>query len=262
MIIPTRNRWAMLSCAALATSLAQQDVELEVVIVDDGSTDETPVQLAGAIDPRVRVVRRDRSGGMAVARNAGIEVAGGEWIAFLDDDDLWAPRKLRAQIDAARAVDAGFAYAGVIAVDEQGRALADLFLPTADGARVEAARGVCRTGRLLERRRPRRRSARARGIRRALRTCRGLGPLAPPRRSCARCRMQRCPRRLRAARREHARRRRAPLESSTSSSVSTPRRRRRGSSRRTWPAMRVGRPPSEAGQASTSQRLGCTHVAR
>ncbi len=132
VIIPTRNRWAMLSCAALATSLAQQDVELEVVIVDDGSTDETPVQLAGAIDPRVRVVRRDRSGGMAVARNAGIEIAGGEWIAFLDDDDLWAPRKLRAQIDAARAVDAGFAYAGVIAVDEQGRALADLFLPTAE----------------------------------------------------------------------------------------------------------------------------------
>jgi glycosyltransferase involved in cell wall biosynthesis len=132
VIIPTRSRWAMLSRAALPTALAQRDVDLEVVVVDDGSTDETQVQLAGVTDRRVRVVRRERSGGMAVARNAGIEVAGGEWIAFLDDDDLWAPRKLRTQIDAARADGAGFAYAAVIAVDEQGRALADLFLPTAD----------------------------------------------------------------------------------------------------------------------------------
>jgi glycosyltransferase involved in cell wall biosynthesis len=132
VIIPTRNRWAMFSRAALPTSLAQRDVDLEVVVVDDGSTDETPVQLAGIADRRVRVVRRDRSGGMAVARNAGIDVAVGEWIAFLDDDDLWAPNKLRAQVDAARAVDAGFAYAGVIAVDDRGRALADLFLPAAD----------------------------------------------------------------------------------------------------------------------------------
>jgi glycosyltransferase involved in cell wall biosynthesis len=132
VIIPTRNRWAMLSRAALPTALAQRDVDLEIVVVDDGSTDETPAQLAGATDRRLRVVRRERSGGMAVARNAGIEVARGEWIAFLDDDDLWAPRKLRTQVDAARAAGAGFAYAGVIAVDEQGRALADLFLPTAD----------------------------------------------------------------------------------------------------------------------------------
>jgi glycosyltransferase involved in cell wall biosynthesis len=131
VIIPTRNRWAMFSRAALPTALAQRDVDLEVVVVDDGSTDETPVQLAEVADRRVRVVRREQSG-QWVARNAGIEVAGGEWIAFLDDDDLWAPRKLRAQIDAARAVGAGFAYAGVIAVDEHGSVLADLFLPTAD----------------------------------------------------------------------------------------------------------------------------------
>lgn len=132
VIIPTRNRWAMVSRAALPTALAQRDVDLEVVVVDDGSTDETPAQLATLTDRRVRVVRRERSGGMAVARNAGIDVAEGEWIAFLDDDDLWAPSKLRAQIAAARAAGAGFAYAGVVAVDEHGHALADLFLPTAD----------------------------------------------------------------------------------------------------------------------------------
>jgi glycosyltransferase involved in cell wall biosynthesis len=131
VIIPTRNRWAMFSRSALPTALAQREVDMEVVVVDDGSTDETPEQLAGVADRRVRVVRRERSG-QWVARNAGIEVAGGEWIAFLDDDDLWAPRKLRTQIDSARAVGAGFAYAGVIAVDEHGRVLADLFLPTAD----------------------------------------------------------------------------------------------------------------------------------
>jgi glycosyltransferase involved in cell wall biosynthesis len=132
VIIPTRNRWALLSGTALPTALAQEDVDLEVVVVDDGSTDETAVRLAEVTDPRVRVVRRDRSGGMAAARNAGIAAALGEWVAFLDDDDLWAPRKLRTQVDAALRADATFAYAGVVAVDRRSCVLASLYLPPAD----------------------------------------------------------------------------------------------------------------------------------
>jgi len=117
VVIPTRNRWPHLT-RALRSVLAQEDVDLEVIVVDDGSTDETSARLAEVDDPRVVVVHREPPHGVARARNTGIEHARGTWLAFLDDDDLWAPRKLRAQLDAAAAVGAGFAYSGVIHLDK------------------------------------------------------------------------------------------------------------------------------------------------
>jgi glycosyltransferase involved in cell wall biosynthesis len=131
VVIPTRSRWELLERWALPTALAQ-DVDLEVVVVDDGSTDETAERLAEWTDVRVRVVRRDVSGGMAAARNAGIAAARGHWVAFLDDDDLWSPRKLRTQIDAALQDGAAFAYAAAVAVDRSSTVLGSLYLPPAD----------------------------------------------------------------------------------------------------------------------------------
>lgn len=118
VVIPTRSRWDLLSTAALPSALGQEDVDVEVVVVDDGSTDETAQQLRAEHDDRVRVVRHQRSRGVARARNAGIEAATGDWIAFLDDDDLWAPHKLRVQLDAASSRGASFAYGGAAAVAE------------------------------------------------------------------------------------------------------------------------------------------------
>jgi glycosyltransferase involved in cell wall biosynthesis len=118
VVIPTRSRWDLLSTAALPSALGQVDVEVEVVVVDDGSTDATAEALAGFADPRTRVVRHERPRGVAGARNAGLAVARGEWVAFLDDDDLWSPRKLRLQLDAARAARASFVYGGAAAVAE------------------------------------------------------------------------------------------------------------------------------------------------
>jgi glycosyltransferase involved in cell wall biosynthesis len=110
VVIPTRSRWHLLSGAALPSALEQEDVELEVIVVDDGSQDETPARLAELGDPRLVVIRHDASRGVAVARNAGIRAARGRWVSFLDDDDLWSPRKLRAQVDSADAAGAVFAY--------------------------------------------------------------------------------------------------------------------------------------------------------
>jgi len=119
VVVPTRNRWALLADCSLRSALAQEDVALEVVVVDDGSTEPRPANLRALDDPRVRVVRRESSGGAAAARNAGVAAARAPWIAFLDDDDLWSPRKLRAQLDAAERAGARFAFTGVVVLDER-----------------------------------------------------------------------------------------------------------------------------------------------
>jgi glycosyltransferase involved in cell wall biosynthesis len=139
-LIPTRNRWDLLSRHALAGALAQEGVELEVVVVDDASDDGSAERLEDVGDPRVRPIRRGERGGQAVALNAGIEAARGEWLAFLDDDDLWSPRKLRAQLDAARSSDASFVYGSLAAVDTEGRVLETVSTPAPDELREELRR--------------------------------------------------------------------------------------------------------------------------
>jgi glycosyltransferase involved in cell wall biosynthesis len=118
VVIPTHDRWPFLSTLALPSALGQKGVQHEVIVVDDGSSDETPARLVEIEDPRLRVVRHERPLGKSAARNAGIAAARGKWIAFLDDDDAWAPNKLRAQLDAAQAAGASFVYSGAIVVRE------------------------------------------------------------------------------------------------------------------------------------------------
>src|SRR4051794_9306561 len=108
VVIPTFNRWRVLSARALPSALAQEDVDLEVVVVVDGSTDETASGLESLEDERVRVVRHARPLGLHRARNAGIAAARGEWVAFLDDDDVWAPWKLRTQLALVNEANASF----------------------------------------------------------------------------------------------------------------------------------------------------------
>jgi Glycosyl transferase family 2 len=138
VVIPTRNRWPMLSAHALPSALAQEDVDLEIVVVDDGSTDETPRRLAELDSPVVRVVRIEPSDRPAAvrttgrARNRGIEVARGEWLAFLDDDDIWAPRKLASQLEVAARYGASFVYSRVVVVDEDKRVIGVQDFPEPD----------------------------------------------------------------------------------------------------------------------------------
>ena len=131
VVIPTKDRWRLLSGTALPAALGQEDVDFEVIVVDDGSTDETPARLAAleATEPRVRTLRHDRSRGVSATRNAGLGAARGEWVAFLDDDDYWSPRKLAIQLEVARAESAAFVYVGAVAVDERGRVLYRYYFP-------------------------------------------------------------------------------------------------------------------------------------
>jgi glycosyltransferase involved in cell wall biosynthesis len=129
IVIPTRDRWDLLSKTALPAALGQKDVDLEVIIVDDGSAAEGAIHVDELADPRVRVLRHRRSRGVSAARNAGIAAAKAQWIAFLDDDDVWAPRKLRLQLDCAEAEGAAFVYSGAMAVDGRGQVLYTSYFP-------------------------------------------------------------------------------------------------------------------------------------
>ena len=143
VVIPTRDRWRLLERNALPSALGQEAVAHEVVVVDDGSRDETYARLTELADPRLRIVRHERSLGVAQARNAGIAAARGEWVAFLDDDDLWAPDKLRRQLDAAREATAGFAYGGVVSVSEEGVVNYPFVLPDPDALLDELLARSC-----------------------------------------------------------------------------------------------------------------------
>jgi glycosyltransferase involved in cell wall biosynthesis len=129
VVIPTRDRWHLLA-PTLASALAQEDVAIEVIVVDNGSHTPVSAALSGLDDPRVSVLVDGSGPGPAQARNAGLAAARGEWTAFLDDDDLWAPHKLRAQVDAAKDAAAAFAYASALVVDPEGRVLREARAPT------------------------------------------------------------------------------------------------------------------------------------
>jgi glycosyltransferase involved in cell wall biosynthesis len=122
VVIPTHNRRQLLG-QALRSALRQTGIEVEVVVVDDGSTDGTADAVAALRDDRIRLVRHPRPVGVAVARNAGANLARGTWVALLDDDDLWAPDKLSRQLASASAAHARWAYAGVVEIDGEGRLL-------------------------------------------------------------------------------------------------------------------------------------------
>jgi glycosyltransferase involved in cell wall biosynthesis len=122
VVVPTRNRASMLE-QALRSVAAQRDVDLEAVVVDDGSTDDTPTVVTGMGDRRLRLIRHERPQGVSTARNRGVAEARGHWVAFLDDDDLWAPEKLPSQLAAAERDGREWAVTGAVSVDEQLRVL-------------------------------------------------------------------------------------------------------------------------------------------
>lgn len=99
VIIPTYNR-ADKTCAAIASVIAQTHAPTEVIVVDDGSTDETLNTISSQF-PTVTLLTQTNEG-VSSARNTGIIQAAGKWLAFLDSDDTWLPEKLEKQAAASK----------------------------------------------------------------------------------------------------------------------------------------------------------------
>ena len=117
VIIPTHNRRDLL-LRTLHSVLRQRHVDLSVIVVDDASADGSADAVRDLRDPRVRMIRHPVCQGVSQARNTGIEQVDTDWVAFVDDDDLWSPDKVRAQLDALeRCPEAQWACTGAIHID-------------------------------------------------------------------------------------------------------------------------------------------------
>ena len=122
VIIPCYNAMRFLP-KAVDSVLQQTYQDFEIVMINDGSTDRIEAWADTLEDKRIRFISQTNQG-LAAARNQGIEQARGDYIAFLDADDLWHPSKLEKQVSVLEEdPDAGLVYTWVLLVDEQDRPL-------------------------------------------------------------------------------------------------------------------------------------------
>ena len=120
-IIPTKNR-SSLCIRAVESVLAQTHPNIECIVVDDGSTDGTAEALAAKFGDRICVLRNEVSQGVAAARNRALILSRGEYVAFLDSDDEWLPRKIERQL-ALAARGAAVVYCRAMNISPEGKVL-------------------------------------------------------------------------------------------------------------------------------------------
>lgn len=113
VIIPTYNREKTIE-RAITSVLKQTYGDLELIVVDDCSTDDTKKVVESIGDDRVRYIRLEKNSGACVARNRGICEARGEYVAFQDSDDEWLPEKLEIQLKALTENNADFVFCSMI----------------------------------------------------------------------------------------------------------------------------------------------------
>jgi glycosyltransferase involved in cell wall biosynthesis len=112
VVVPTFDRAALLA-EALASVLRQSFADLELIVIDDGSSDGTAGMVQSVADPRLRYLPLAHCGNLSILRNTGIRASRGRLVAFLDSDDLWHEDKLAAQVAFLEAhAEAGFVFSG------------------------------------------------------------------------------------------------------------------------------------------------------
>lgn len=117
IVIPAYNRWEFLQ-QAVASVIAQSYTNWELVVVDDGSTDGTKEGIQSLHDKRIHVFSVPHCGNIAVLRNAGVTAGTGEWVAFLDSDDVWVTEKLELQLKFLQQQEKSWSYGGFELMNE------------------------------------------------------------------------------------------------------------------------------------------------
>ncbi|MGY4607003.1 glycosyltransferase involved in cell wall biosynthesis [Bradyrhizobium sp. USDA 4474] len=121
VVVPAYNAEATID-ETLRSVRSQSHNNLEIIVVDDGSVDKTVVvtESHAAQDPRIRIVKQDNQG-VAAARNRGWREARSDFVAFVDADDLWAPRKIERQLNAliSGGEDVGLVYSWYVLIDDK-----------------------------------------------------------------------------------------------------------------------------------------------
>src|SRR5262245_18204916 len=115
IVIPTYNR-ANLIARSLQSVLDQSYEDFEILVIDDGSTDQTAAVVAGFRDQRIIYTRLARNSGAGGARNVGIKMSKGQFLAFQDSDDEWLPQKLAKHMEMFKK---GASKLGVVYSDKQ-----------------------------------------------------------------------------------------------------------------------------------------------
>jgi glycosyltransferase involved in cell wall biosynthesis len=133
IVLPTWNAAELLRQAVASVSSQTFD-DWELIIIDDGSTDDTLSILRDLGDNRIRVIHSAHTGNPAILRNRAIEAASADIIAFIDSDDLWEPDKLEVQLRAFTS-EYGWSYTNTFVIDEAGRditATVEMWQPFSD----------------------------------------------------------------------------------------------------------------------------------
>lgn len=122
VILPTYNR-AHLVGRAINSVLNQTYQDFEIIVVDDGSTDDTKEVINSFTDTRIRYIKHQQNKGGSAARNTGIKLANGKYIAFQDSDDEWLPQKLEIQVEAfsTASSEVGVVYTDMLRIEKDGK---------------------------------------------------------------------------------------------------------------------------------------------
>ena len=125
VVIPSYNSSSYIM-NAIESALNQTYDNLEVIVADDSSTDDTCDVIQKIEDPRVKLIERAENGRAAAARNSAIRAATGRYIAFLDSDDYWLPNKLSVQIGKMQEEEKSFSHTSFIVKSQKGEVLIDV----------------------------------------------------------------------------------------------------------------------------------------
>ena len=136
IVMPSYNTASFIE-KSVQSVLDQTYTNWELIIVDDCSTDNTDELLSKIHDERIRYFRNDKNSGAAVSRNRALREAKGQWIAFLDSDDLWIPEKLEKQISFMKKNNYAFSYTNYEEIDTEGNKT---------GVKVTGPRKITKTG--------------------------------------------------------------------------------------------------------------------